>query len=129
MQKSSFRFKNPQLTSLGFKGNNKYKAKELLTLDIIDKVVVETVNETSAVVTLILKIFKEEDFPNVPFAINIEMKGEFSWDSDMDIELAKRLLNQNAPAVLLSYIRPYITTLTTGGGYPPLVLPLMNFTK
>lgn len=47
----------------------------------------------------------------------------------MDEELVKLLLKQNAPAILLSDIRPYVTTLTTGSGYPPLVLPLMNFVE
>ena len=76
-----------------------------------------------------MEIFRKEDFKDVPFIISIEMQGDFSWSSDMEENIVKVLLKQNAPAVLLSYMRPYITTITTGSGYPPLVLPFMNFVE
>lgn len=76
-----------------------------------------------------LQIFRQEDFDDVPFVISIEMQGDFSWSNDMNKDIVKVLLKQNAPAVLLSYMRPYITTITTGSGYPPLILPLMNFVE
>ena len=37
------------------------------------------------------------------------------------------LLNENAPAILYSYLRPMITTITLDANLPPLVIPLMNF--
>lgn len=129
MQKSNFKFKNPKLIHLDFKINQEYHGKDILTLDIKDEVIIKNINETSALVTLILKIFSEEDFNDVPFIISIEMQGDFSWSSDMDDNIVKVLLKQNAPAALLSYMRPYITTITTGGGYPPLVLPFMSFVE
>lgn len=129
MQKSKFRFKNPKLIRLEFNTNKEYKANDMLTLEIEDDIIVREINETSALVVLKLEIFKKEDFNEVPFSISIEMQGDFSWNSDMDDNVIKVLLKQNAPAVLLSYMRPYITTITTGGGYPPLVLPFMNFSE
>ena len=36
-------------------------------------------------------------------------------------------LNENAPAILYSYLRPMITTITVDANLPPLVIPLMNF--
>lgn len=129
MQKSNFKFKNPKLTQLEFKINKGYRANDMLTLDIKDQIVVKKTSETSASVILKLEVFREEDFNDVPFIINIEMQGDFSWGSDMKEDIVNVLLKQNAPAVLLSYIRPYITTITTGSGYPPLVLPLMNFVE
>lgn len=112
-----------------FKINQEYKGNDILSLDINDEVIIKNINSNSSLVTLKLKIFDKEDFENVPFTIVIEMQGDFRWNSDMDEELVKLLLKQNAPAILLSYIRAYVTTLTTGSGYPPLVLPLMNFVE
>lgn len=129
MQKSNFKFKNPKLTQLEFKVNQDYNNDSMLTLDIKDNIIVNRTNETSASVILKLQIFRKEDFKDVPFIISIEMQGDFSWSSDMDKEIVDVLLKQNAPAVLLSYMRPYITTVTTGSGYPPLILPLMNFVE
>lgn len=122
-------FLNPKLINLEFKINQEYKGNDILSLDINDEVIIKNINSNSSLVTLKLKIFDKEDFENVPFTIVIEMQGDFRWNSDMDEELVKLLLKQNAPAILLSYIRPYVTTLTTGSGYPPLVLPLMNFVE
>ena len=131
MQKSNFKFKNPKLTKLEFKVNQDYdnNSKSMLTLDIKDDIIVKRIDETSALVILKLQIFREEDFKDVPFIISIEMQGDFSWSSDMDKEVVNALLKQNAPAVLLSYMRPYITTVTTGSGYAPLILPFMNFVE
>lgn len=38
-------------------------------------------------------------------------------------------LRANGPAILLSYIRPYITNITVRDGFPPLILPVMDFTE
>ena len=57
------------------------------------------------------------------------MSGEFKWSENVDEKTLDILLNSNAPAILLSYIRPYISTITSGAGYPALILPLIDFTK
>lgn len=129
MHKSNFKFKNPKLTQLEFKVNENYNSNSMITLDIKDDISVKNISETAARVILRLQIFEEKDFDDVPFIINIEMHGDFSWSNDMNEDIVKVLLKQNAPAVLLSYMRPYITTITTGSGYPPLILPLMNFVE
>ena len=59
-------------------------------------------------------------------AIWAELEGIFNWKAD---EIDDILLEVNAPAVLIAYIRPIISQLTSFSGYPPLILPLINFTK
>lgn len=128
MKKSKLQFKNPRLKKLSFEVNNNFKKDEKIELDIDSKT---NINRTGnkANVSLTLNIFKKEDLEKVPFFIQIEMSGEFRWPEELEEELLNVLLNSNAPAILLSYIRPYISTVTSGAGYPALILPLIDFTQ
>jgi len=51
----------------------------------------------------------------------------FEWSDDIEEKTVRSLLEINAPVALLSYMRPYISGITSGSGYPPLVIPLLNF--
>ncbi len=64
-----------------------------------------------------------------PFFISITQLGEFEYPSDLDRTDLENLLNINAPAVLLSYIRGLISQITAFSGYPALIIPLINFAK
>lgn len=39
------------------------------------------------------------------------------------------VLNYNSPAIILSYLRPFISQITLFSGNPALTLPLINFAK
>lgn len=54
---------------------------------------------------------------------------KFHWDESIDDEMAKKLLNINAPAALLSYIRPIIASMTGNSKYPALNIPFIDFTE
>ena len=64
-----------------------------------------------------------------PFQFNMEIEGFFTWTEELGAkkELLETMLNQNAPAILYSYLRPLITLITVEADMPPLVIPLMNF--
>lgn len=128
MKKSKLQFKNPKLKKLEFKINEQFKNENLLGLDLNSKTNVDR-TENKAVVSLTLNIFDKENIEDAPFFIDIEMSGEFRWPESVDEDTLEILLNSNAPAILLSYIRPYISTITSGAGYPALILPLIDFTK
>lgn len=125
MKESKFQFKIPKLMELKFRKNEDYSGNEK---DLKIKVSTNVDRkEIEASVTLNIKIFDEEDFENYPYYINIIMQGDFKWEKDLNDEQIEDLLNKNAPAILLSYMRPYFSDITTGSGYPPLILPLLNF--
>jgi len=57
------------------------------------------------------------------------MAGVFLLDSDpSDIELQK-LSHINCPAILLPYLREFITDITRRGGLAPVYLPSVNFVE
>ena len=129
MKNSTFQFKDLRLLGIEYKLNPEYSAgeeSEEIQLEIASETIVRK-SGTDAKVILILNVFKERDIQQVPFSIQITMEGYFTWGQDLDEETCDRLLRTNAPAVLLSYIRPYVSQLTSGSGYPPLILPLMDF--
>ena len=68
-------------------------------------------------------IVKKEDLP-----ANINQAISFVRLIDNN-KVLENLLNINAPAVLLSYIRGLISQITAFSGYPALIIPLINFAK
>ncbi len=128
-KESNFKFKNHKLTSLKYELNDSYELKSTpikMNIQTETKIVKDGNN---AIVSLELLVFDKDSYKRqeVPFYVDITMSGEFEWDSSIDDKLLVILLESNAPATLLSYMRPYISNLTIGAGYPPLIIPLLNF--
>jgi len=125
MKESFFQFSNPQLIDLNFVINEDFDEELFNGFSIETKVhkgIVETDKE--AVVRLELLIGGiEEDYP---FHIKIVMSGKFMCTQK---DYFEKLLNTNAPALLLSYARPIISLVTSQAGYPAFDLPFMNFTE
>lgn len=128
MKKSKFQIKGPRLIKLNYCANNDFNSSVSVSLDINSETIIKQ-SDNHAVVRLSLDIFKEEDLENIPFFINIVMEAGFSWDESIKDKKLEGLLNENAPAILLSYMRPYISSVTSGSGFPPLILPLIDFTE
>lgn len=131
MKESTFQIKTrPSISSVDFKKNENYDFPGDLELKLNSRVVIgRPVNQEldEAMVTLVVQVFTEEDFDTVPFCVEIEINSVFCWIGDYEENKIEILLNENAPAILYSYVRPLLTTLTVEAGLPPLVLPLMNF--
>ena len=100
-----------------------------LKIDNDIKIVKTSDEEMVSVVILNLKFFEGDDFKDVPFKLEIEIEGIFGWDIELDEKVSQleSLLKENAPAILYSYLRPIITTMSVEANLPPLVIPLMNF--
>ena len=81
-----------------------------------------------AEVVLEIELFGKRDLSDVPFKFQIANKGLFFWSEEVE-EKVDIFLNINAPASLLSYIRPLITQFTSFSNFPPLILPLIDFTE
>lgn len=69
-----------------------------------------------------------EDNGNAPFYICATEAARFRWEKDMD-EFSDDLLNSNAPALLLSYLRPVVAQITAASPFGAYNLPFMDFTK
>lgn len=67
---------------------------------------------------------------SVPFYIYAEEGAAFRWNAEkIDEQHREKLLKQNAPALLLSYLRPTISVITAASPFNAYDIPFMNFTE
>ena len=128
MKESFFRLRSQFTEEIIFKKNSDFKDRKI-KLKVSHKLEIKNIDETSSSVKLTFNIFTKEELEVSPFFISITQLGEFQYPSDLDKTDLENLLNINAPAVLLSYIRGLISQITAFSGYPALIIPLMNFAK
>ena len=118
MKKSKFQFTDPELEKLEFDINAEY-------MESHTQVKREDSNESY--VALTLRIGSNEE--NQPFTILVKMSAIFSWEENLEDKLVKSLLKSNAPAALLSYMRPIVSMITVSSKYPALNIPFIDFTQ
>lgn len=131
---SNFRFSNPQVIKFNFELNDAFVPKENQILNVekefhLQVSEIEKDNEMNKVV-IVLEIKIGNEKPDSPFRIEVAEAALFKWkDGIYDQKKLNRLLNHNAPALLLSYIRPMITNVTANSKFPAYQLPFVDFTK
>jgi preprotein translocase subunit SecB len=126
VKNSCFNVEKVRVSELCFKVNDEFGPNEV-KLDINQKTgyaIIE--NENRAKLKMEIELFKT-DRGIAPFDLKVVMEGFFNWEEDIDKDKLEHFLLINGAAVLLSYARPIITQITTFAGFPPLILPLMNF--
>lgn len=130
MKKSLFQMKGlPIITNLKFDVSKKFNftVEQSLDLEINVKTKIFAKDKNSANIQLELELFPNEK--NRPFYLKAISIAAFIWSEGLDEETIKTLLEVNAPAIMLSFIRPIISNVTTFSGQPPLLIPLIDFTK
>ncbi|MFE8700894.1 hypothetical protein ACFYKX_09725 [Cytobacillus sp. FJAT-54145] len=79
-----------------------------------------------SIIVLNCKIFEENfDEHNVPFFLELSMRGYFNCSQDFNIED----FQFNGMAILLPYLRSVITSFTAQSGISPVILPPINVYK
>jgi len=127
MNKSRFQFSNPELEKVEFLVNDSFNREECDGIAMQSNTEVKVLEGNEAYVALTLNVGDESD--GQPFKILVKMSARFHWDESLDEEKVKKLLNINAPAALLSYIRPIISSMTGSSKYPALNIPFIDFTQ
>lgn len=130
MKESFFRLISRSTEEIIFKKNDKYQSPEegiSVEFNFNTKVVNREKNQAEVNFTFIL--FSEEKLEKAPFYLSITEKGEFVWDENAPDNIVEQLLEKNAPAILLSYMRSMISQITAFSGYPTLIVPLINFNE
>lgn len=127
MNRSKFQFSNPELEKIVFSVNQSYEESKFDGISMQSNTEVKKLDGNKAKVSLTITIGNDTD--TQPFHICITMSANFIWEDDIDDVMAKQLLNMNAPAVLLSYIRPIVSSLTNSSKYPTLNIPFIDFTQ
>ena len=127
--KSIFQFSNPALLRLDFKINNNFCSNDGEEIKL--KLVVETrinMEENAEEALVVLCVTIGEKTEEVPFYVYAEESANFRWKREAyDEDAIGRLLKQNAPALLLSYLRPIIANITVASPYSAYDIPFMNF--
>lgn len=127
MKKSKFQFTDPELEKLEFDINAEYDADKFDGILMESHTQVKRNDSNEAYVALTLRIGSNEE--NQPFIILVKMSANFSWEENLEEKLVKSLLKSNAPAALLSYIRPIVSMMTVSSKYPVLNIPFIDFTQ
>ena len=86
-------------------------------------------DSNEAYVALTLRLGGGGNKENQPFSILVKMSANFSWGENLEEKLVKSLLKSNAPAALLSYIRPIVSMMTMSSKYSALNIPFIDFTQ
>lgn len=129
MKESKFQLEHQRLIDVEYKLNDKFSKKGALPLSVGMESTLSRISPNKALLNIKFFIFKDEPLESVPIKAVLTIEGLFTWASSFKEEEVVGLLEVNAPAVLMSYIRPIITQLTVFSGLPALILPLLDFTK
>ncbi len=127
MKTSKFQFLNPYLVELNYKENynfDKMINKELKMKNDFNVEVHRKKDENIANVQLTLNL--NIDNEDAPFKLKIKVASDFVWE-DMDEKTIETMLNLNAPALLLGYMRPIVANITNVSAFPVYNLPFINF--
>lgn len=127
MNRSKFQFSNPELEKIEFLVNSNFDEEKCDGIEMKSNTDVQIFDSNEARVQLTLSIGNETE--TQPFKICVIMGADFMWEEAIEEETAKKLLNVNAPAVLLSYIRPIVSSMTNSSKYSALNIPFIDFTK
>jgi len=69
----------------------------------------------------------EFDNPDAPFNFEIGIVGSFEFDSDISDANMESVVNINCSSLLFPFLRETIADITRRAGFPPLLLPPVNF--
>ncbi len=127
MNKSKFKFSNPTLEKINFEVCDEFNAEDFDGISMEANTEVENIDERNAKVALTVNI--GNNIQNQPFNICIKMQADFSWEETIKYESAQKMLRVNGATVLLSYIRPIVSNLTSSSKYPALNIPFIDFTN
>ena len=129
MKKSMFQFKNPHIEKISFEINNNIPFEDDIPLSVNVQTFLSN-EENVALVKLFLTVGELDD-TSKKLKNSIYFNGcivsEFKWERE--IKNVENMLKVNGGAVLLSYLRPILSSLTMQAGIKPLHIPLIDFTE
>ncbi len=125
---SAFQFSNPSLMKMEFCINEDFESSQDKEVKIAVNMGVQidrSETDNNARVSLTLEIGKKA--VSDPFYVCATEMAEFRWPDDLSREMVEKLLNQNAPSLLLGYLRPIISQITAASPYNAYNLPFIDF--
>lgn len=128
MEKSAFQFSTPILNRLNFSINEDFQPNQESEIPIGVEIRSERTSPTEAIVSLTVSIGSPDT--SAPFFVEVEESAHFRWQAGAFTEDEEAsLLKQNAPSLLISYVRPIVANVTGASLYRSFDLPFLNLTK
>lgn len=127
---SAFQFSNPSLTKMEFCINEEFESSQDKEVKIAVNMGVQidrSATDNNARVSLTLEIGKKDS--EDPFYVCATEMAEFRWSEALNNEMVEKMLNQNAPSLLLGYLRPIISQITAASPYNAYNLPFIDFSE
>ena len=128
MKPSKFQFLNPYLEEVYFAANAYFQSdvetNQVEMQNVFHINVKRSKDANRANVELILE--SNLDNEEAPFKLRIKVASDFKWE-DLNEEVVDSMLNLNAPALLLGYMRPIVAGITNSSNFPAYNLPFYNF--
>ena len=127
---SGFRFTNPFLVKLTYDINPSFDVKkELAEFNFPVALNVARSNQQAHESDVILECILGDEEQSSPFRLSITMQATFQWGNDYSDDMVEKLLSQNAPSLLLSYIRPHVVQITDASPFATGHIPFLDFTQ
>ena len=127
---SAFQFSNPSLTKMEFCINEEFESSQDKEVKIAVNMGVQidrSATDNNARVSLTLEVGKKDS--EDPFYVCATEMAEFRWSEALNNEMVEKMLNQNAPSLLLGYLRPIISQITAASPYNAYNLPFIDFSR
>ena len=124
MKKSKFQFQNPRISSFSINENEDFDKDKFKGFSISTNINIQILEDDKmAKVSLTIEIGgKTEQYPF------FMLVNTYSLFKNNGADNFNKLLEINAPALLLSNVRPIIALMTSQLGFKPFYIPFMNFT-
>ena len=130
MQSSAFQFKTPVMRKAVFQVNEGFQNEDggiEMPASISTR---RCVDDDASTAYVEIEVLVGEKTKKYPFYAAVSYGADFRWKpGTFDGERLERLLSQNAPALLLGYVRVAIATLNNFSPYPSYNLPFVDLTK
>ena len=129
MKNSSFQFISPVLSHLDFTLNKDFNRDEKSHFKNDFQIGYNKNNNAcEAIVELNITIGVAAESQNQPFTVKLIIGSVFRWNDDFTEEKVENLLTINAPALLVSYARPIVASISNSSGCGSYNIPFIDFT-
>lgn len=121
-QATKFRFKNYIITYTNININPYKDVSKSIKLNI-QRLDEHELGNNIYCIRLSVRIHNE----NNSLSLLTEFLGNFEYDPELTDEEKNIYFKHNAPAILMPYIRAYVSSITSLSGIPTIVLPTYTF--
>lgn len=126
-KRSVLKFDNPRVVEFDFKISPEFDSSKYKAFGINYQTSITKREVNIADVSLAVKVGLDGE--TVPFTIYAKVQATFNWEEGLETSIVDKLLNVNAKILLLSYLRPLVSHITVDAGYPPFIIPFLDFSE